>query len=107
MSNRFVIEVQGIEDEALATEVESTIRAFLSERSLPGSWKITAKPSPIGGRLDIQVFGLDLRHTLSISIPPAHLATFFPSRLRDALDRCIQRRTRQTVARLRDFAEAV
>lgn len=107
MSNRFIVEVKGVDDATLAADIEQTIRTFLAERALPGSWKVIVKPSRIGGRWDFQVYGLDVRHTLSISVPPARLTSFIPVRLRESLDRCVTSRVPRSGARLRELAEAV
>lgn len=88
MSNRFEIVVQGIDEPTLVTEIEQTIRTVLGEMSLPGSWRVTVKPSPVSGRWDFTVHGLDVRHSLSIAVPPNLLPALIPSRLEESLNVC-------------------
>jgi hypothetical protein len=88
VSNRFEIVVQGIDEPTLVTEIEQTIRAVLGEMSLPGSWRVTVKPSPVSGRWDFTVHGLDVRHSLSIAVPPNLLPALIPSRLEESLNVC-------------------
>lgn len=87
MSSRFQVVVEGIESPELAAEVDRTIRAALHDLSLPGSWRIVVRPSPVGGRWDFTVHGLDVRHTLSIAVPPNLLPSLIPSRLQESLNR--------------------
>ena len=88
MSNRFAIVIEGIDDPSLATEIEQTIRHSFEEIALPGSWRVTVKPSPVSGRWDFSVHGLDVRHTLSIAVPPSVLPTLIPRRLEESLNVC-------------------
>lgn len=87
MSNRFAILVEGIEDASIVAEIEQTLSDWFHEMALPGSWRVTVKPSRVSGRWDFNVQGLDVRHTLSISVPPHLLASLIPRRLQDSLNR--------------------
>ena len=87
MSARFTIIIEGIDDASVVTEIEQTIRGSFHEMALPGSWRVVVKPSPVGGRFDFVVEGLDVRHALSIAVPPPLLSALIPSRLRESLDR--------------------
>jgi hypothetical protein len=85
MSDRFAIVVEGISDPSLVTDIEKTIRESFKEMSLPGSWRVMASPSPISGRWDFSLHGLDVRHTLSIAVPPKRLSGLIPHRLAESL----------------------
>jgi len=97
VSNRFSVSVEGIDDRELAAEVEQAVRASFSELSLPGAWQVTVKPSRVGGRWDFCVAGLDVRHRLSIAVPPRLLPSLIPSRLVESLNR-IARERRESAA---------
>jgi hypothetical protein len=88
MSNRIAIVVEGIDDPSLVIEIEQTIRDSFEEMALPGSWRVTAKPSLVSGRWDFTVHGLDVRHTLSIAVPPNLLPSLIPRRLEASLNVC-------------------
>lgn len=88
MSNRFAILVQGIDEPSLVTEIEQTIRNVFQEMALPGSWSVIVRPSSVSGRWDFSVHGLDVRHTLSIAVPPNLLPSLIPRRLEESLDVC-------------------
>lgn len=88
MSNRFAILVQGIDEPSLVTEIEQTIRSFFQEMALPGSWSVIVRPSRVSGRWDFRVHGLDVRHTLSIAVPPNLLPSLIPRRLEESLNVC-------------------
>jgi hypothetical protein len=88
VSKRFEIVVEGIDDPALAAEIEQTIRDLFQEMSLPGSWRVTVRPSAVSGRWAFSVHGLDVRHSLSIAVPPHLLPTLIPSRLEESLNLC-------------------
>jgi len=87
MSARFEVIVKGIDDPAVAADVEKTIRGSFAEMALPGDWRVVVKPSSVSGRFDFLVHGLDVRHALSIAVPPALLSSLIPSRLRESLER--------------------
>lgn len=87
MSSRFVIAVEGIEDPSIVADIQRTIRGSFDDMALPGSWTVLVKPSPVSGRFDFLVHGTDVRHTMSIAVPPALLSALIPTRLRDSLDR--------------------
>src|SRR5262245_64255183 len=86
MSDRFAIVVQAIDDPALVAEIEQTIRYVFQEMSLPGSWRVIVRPAVTGGRWDFNVHGRDVRHTLSIAVPPHLLPTMIPRRLEESLN---------------------
>ena len=88
VSNRFEIVVLGIDEPTLVAEIEQTIRDVFHDMSLPGSWRVTVKPSPVSGRWDFTVHGLDVRHSLSMAVPPSLLPTLIPSRLVESLNLC-------------------
>ena len=104
MSNRFAVVVEGIDDQDLVAEIEHTIRASFQEMSLPGSWRIVVKPSRVGGRWDFSVHGLDVRHTLSIAVPPNLLPNLIPRRLQESLNRLSVAKIEQARARTLSFA---
>jgi hypothetical protein len=86
MSDRFAILVQGIDEPSLITEIEQTIREVFQEMALPGSWSVIVRPSSATGRWDFNVHGLDVRHTLSIAVPPTLLPSLIPRRLEESLN---------------------
>jgi len=104
MSDRFAIVVQAIDDPALVAEIEQTIRGVLQEMSLPGSWRVIVKPSVTGGRWDFNVHGRNVRHTLSIAVPPHLLPTLIPRRLEESLNVLWLRRRENAPARTLDLA---
>jgi hypothetical protein len=97
MSNRFAIVIEGIDDPSLVTEIEQTIRNSFEETALPGSWRVTVRPSIVSGRWDFSVHGLDVRHTLSIAVPPNVLPTLIPRRLEESLNACGLARVKQVL----------
>ncbi len=84
MSDRFAILVQGIDEPSLITEIEQTIREVFQEMALPG----------------------DVRHTLSIAVPPTLLPSLIPRRLEESLNvlRLRERDTTTTTARTLELA---
>ena len=111
MSTRFEILVEGIDDAALVAAVESAIRDAFREMSLPGSWRIVVKPAAqptqAGGRWDFTVYGLDVRHALSLAVPPDLLPNLIPQRLRETLNRPVSRCLDEAAQRTLDLARAV
>ena len=91
MSNRFEILVEGIDDASLASAVETAIRDSFREMALPGSWRVVVRPSHANRRWDFTIHGLDVRHALSIAVPPELLPHLIPRRLRESLDRTVSR----------------
>jgi hypothetical protein len=87
MSSRFEILVEGVDDVSLVGEVETAIREAFQEMALPGAWRVVVKPSRTSRRWDFSVYGLDVRHVLSIAVPPNLLPDLIPRRLRESLDR--------------------
>ena len=86
MNDRFQIVVEGIDDPAAIANIEQSIRQSFHEMALPGAWRVLVKPSRVNGRWDFVVHGLDVRHTLSIAVPPKMLPPLIPRRFRDSLD---------------------
>jgi hypothetical protein len=111
MSNRLEILVQGIDDTALVSAIETAIRDGFREMSLPGAWRIVIKPSAqptqAGGPWDVTVYGLDVRHALSIPVPPDLLPNLIPQRLRESLNRPVSRGVEDAAQRTLDLARAV
>ncbi len=86
MSRRFEILVEGIDDATVVDSIETSIREAFHEMALPGAWRVVVKPSRTSGRWDFSVYGLDVRHVLSIAVPPHLLPDLIPRRLRESLD---------------------
>ncbi len=87
MSARFTVIVEGIDDASIVADIEKTIRGSFQEMALPGAWRVVVKPSAVSGRFDFLVQGLDVRHAMSIAVPPSLLTALIPHRLRESLDR--------------------
>jgi hypothetical protein len=104
MSDRLTIEVEGIEDAPVVADIEQAIRASFQEMLLPGAWRVVVRPSHVSGRWDFRVYGLDARHTMSITVPPSLLSSLIPQRLRESLERSGLRRTQHAAPRARGFA---
>jgi hypothetical protein len=104
MSDRIAIVVQAIDDPTLVEEIEQTIRHVFHENSLPGSWSVMVRPSTVSGRWDFTVHGRDVRHTLSIAVPPNLLPTLIPRRLEESLNVLWLRRRENAPARTLDLA---
>ena len=100
MSNRFSVSVEGIDDSELVAAVEQAVRASFSELSLPGAWHVAVKPSQVGGRWDFCVAGLDVRHKLSIAVPPRLLPGLIPCRLVESLNRIARERAERAAERV-------
>ena len=100
MSDRFSVTVEGIEEVHVVVEIEEAVRDAFEELALPGVWHVTVKPSHIGGRWDICVAGLDVRHRLSISVPAKLLPSLIPTRLIDSLNRIVRERVETTAERV-------
>ena len=106
MSNRLTIEVEGIDDASVVSDIDKAIRVSFQEMFLPGSWRVVVRPSHVSGRWDFRVYGLDARHTLSITVPASLLSSLIPQRLRESLERCGLRRAQPVAVRTRDFTIA-
>jgi hypothetical protein len=85
MRNRFAILVEGIDDSSLVTDIEQTVRDSFQEMAVPGSWRVIVRPSEVSGGWDFSVHGLDIRHTLSIAVPPNLLPNLIPRGLGESL----------------------
>ena len=100
MSNRFSVTVEGIEEVHVVAQVEEAVRESFDELALPGVWHIAVKPSHIGGRWDVCIAGLDVRHRLSISVPARLLPSLIPNRLIESLNRIVRERVESTAERV-------
>ena len=107
MCNRFEILVEGIDDASLASAVEHAIRDSFREKALPGSWRVVVRPSHATGQWDFTIHGLDVRHALSIAVPPHLLPNLIPRRLRELLDRTVSRRAEGAAPQSADLPRAV
>lgn len=87
MRERIVVETEGIDDQDVVNAIHNTVLASFRERLLPGAWRILVRPSHVGGRWDVKVYGVDTRHTLSIAVPAPLLPDLIPIRLRESLGR--------------------
>jgi len=83
MRNRFAVLVEGVNDSSLVTEIEQTIRDSLQEMAVPGSWRVIVRC--VGGRWDFSVHGVDVRHTLSVAVPPNLLPSLIAPGLGESL----------------------
>jgi hypothetical protein len=104
MSDRFAIQVQGIDDPVLVEEIEQTVRRVFQEMSLPGSWSVIVRPSAASGRWDFNVHGRDVRHTLSIAVPSNLLPSLIPRRLEESLNVLWLRRRENAPTQTLDLA---
>jgi hypothetical protein len=89
VSDRISIVVAGIDDPEIRAQIEQTVRESFREMSLPGTWRVAVKPSPVSGRWDFCVEGVDVRHTMSIAVPARLLPTLIPRRLVESLNRTV------------------
>jgi hypothetical protein len=87
MSDRIAIQIEGVDDTSLVTEIERTIRESLQQMVLPGAWRVLVKPSPVSGRWDLRFRSRDVRHVMFITVPPSLLPSLIPCRLRESLNR--------------------
>jgi hypothetical protein len=100
MSDRLTIVVEGLDDESIVTEMETAVRQSFDDLALPGPWHVVVRPSEIGGRWDFSVQGLDVRHALSIAVPPRLLPSLIPQRLTESLNRIVSRNVEATAQRM-------
>jgi hypothetical protein len=107
MTTRYTVVVEGINDSSIVADIDKTIRASFHEMALPGAWRVVVRPSHVSGRWDFNVHGLDVRHTLSIAVPPNLLSSLIPRRLRESLDHLLRPATRDEDVATRGFASAV
>jgi hypothetical protein len=107
MCNRFEILVEGIDDASLVSAVEQAIRDSFRETALPGSWRVVVRPSPSSGQWEFSIYGLDVRHALSIAVPSHLLPNLIPRRLRDVLERTVRRGVEGAAERAVDLAQAL
>jgi hypothetical protein len=99
MSDRLTIAVEGIDDAPLVTELETAVRESFNDLALPGPWHVVVRQSPIGGRWDFNISGLDVRHALSIAVPPRLLPSLIPQRLTESLNRIVSRKVEDAAQR--------
>ena len=107
MSNRFEIVVEGIDNRTLVDAVEKAIRDAFLESALPGSWRVKVRPSEASGRWDFTIHGLDVRHALSIAVPPHLLPNLIPHRLRESLDHTVRHTVEGAAPRPLNLTRAV
>jgi hypothetical protein len=107
MSSRFTIVIEGISDHSIVADIDKTIRDSFHEMALPGAWRVLVRPSRVSGRWDFSVHGLDVRHTLSIAVPPRLLSSLIPRRLHESLDRLACSTVDEGEFPTRAFARAV
>jgi hypothetical protein len=100
MSDRLTIVVEGLDDESIATELETAVRESFDDLALPGPWHVVVRPSNVGGRWDFSILGLDVRHALSIAVPPRLLPSLVPQRLTESLNRIVSRSVEATAQRM-------
>ena len=107
MSNRFEILIEGIDDAAIISAIDTAIRDCFLEMALPGAWRVTVRPSHVRGRWDFAIHGLDVRHVLSIAVPPSLLPNLIPRRLQESLDRVVGRKVDGAARRTHVLLRAV
>ena len=96
ITSRIEIIVAGIDEPALADEVETAIRDALLRMMLPGAWRVAVSPSPVSGRWDLSISGPGRRHVMAITVPSRLLPSLIPSRLEESLNhaaQCVAERT--------------
>jgi hypothetical protein len=107
MSNRVSIVVEEIDDASIVAEFEQAIHDSFDDLALPGPWQVVVRPSRISGRWDFSVRGLDVRHSISIAIPPPLLPTLIPPRLTESLNRIVSRNIEAAAQRTMTFERTV
>jgi|KBSMisStandDraft_5_1062788.scaffolds.fasta_scaffold06724_3 hypothetical protein len=100
MSERLTIVVEGLDDESIVTELETAVRESFNDLALPGPWHVVVRPSHVGGRWDFNIKGLDVRHAMSIAVPPRLLPSLIPQRLTESLNRIVSRNVEATAQRM-------
>ena len=107
MSDRLTIVVEGIDDASIVGELEAAVRASFEDLALPGPWHVTVRPSPVGGRWDFSIRGLDVRHSMSIAVPPRLLPSLIPQRLTESLNRIVSTKVAAAAQRTLTLRRAV
>jgi hypothetical protein len=107
MSKRLSIVVEGIDDVATVAEFEQAIQQAFDDLAWPGAWQVVVRPSPVSGRWDFSVSGLDVRHALSIAVPPRLLPNLIPPRLSEALNRIVSTNVEAAAQRTLMLKQAV
>jgi hypothetical protein len=99
MSDRITILVDGVDEPEVRAQIEQAVRDSFRDMSLPGVWRVAVKPSPVSGRWDFCVEGVDVRHTMSIAVPAALLPALIPRRLVESLNRTVAAHVESAVRR--------
>jgi hypothetical protein len=107
MSNRVSIVVEAIDDASIVAEVQQAIHRSFDDLALPGPWHVVVRPSRVSGRWDFNVQGLDVRHSVSIAIPPRLLPMLIPPRLTESLNRIVSRNVEAAAQRTITLERAV
>jgi hypothetical protein len=107
MSNRLSVVVEGIDNESIVADVEQAIRDSFEEMALPGPWSVVVRPSHVNGRWDFKVHGLDVRHAMSIAVPPVLLPSLIPMRLTESLSQIVSTKVEAAAQRTLMFKRAV
>ena len=89
-TSRIEISVSGIDEAALAGDVENAIRDALLRMMLSGTWRVAVAPSPVSGRWDLSISGPGRRHVMAITVPSRRLPSLIPSRLEESLNHAAQ-----------------
>jgi hypothetical protein len=107
MNDRLTIAVEGIDDASIVTELENAVKESFDDMALPGPWHVIVRPSRVSGRWDFSVRGLDVRHAVSIAVPPRLLPNLIPQRLTESLNRIISKKVEAATQRTLIFRRAV
>jgi hypothetical protein len=107
MSNRVCVVVEGIDDASVVAGFEQAIRDSFDELALPGPWHVIVRPSRVAGRWDFSVRGLDVRHAVSIAIPPRLLPSLIPPRLTESLNRIVSMKVEAAAQRIVPLKSAI
>jgi hypothetical protein len=107
MSDRLTIAVEGIDDTSIVTELENAVKESFDDMALPGPWHVIVRPSRVSGRWDFSVRGLDVRHALSIAVPPRLLPSLIPQRLTESLNRIVSKKVAAATQRTLTLRRAV
>jgi hypothetical protein len=89
-TSQIEISVSGIDEAALAGDVENAIRDALVRMTVSGAWRVAVAPSPVSGRWDLSISGPGRRHVMAITVPSRRLPSLIPSRLEESLNHAAQ-----------------
>jgi hypothetical protein len=84
---RVTVSIEGVDDHALAAEIESAIRAVVREAHLSGRWNVALAPSDLRGRWDVVVKGPARRHVFSFLAGHAQVTRVIGGHVRRAIER--------------------